>query len=435
MKKFGAQSLRTFLCQALSMLLGLACGVIVARYLGPTAKGAIALYGLIAGFLALAGNLGLGLANVHLVGSGQIIPGRAWANSLYLALLTGSLLAVLTIFLFPVLGIIVKRPVDMGLLGIVLCGVPLLLLLDYQINLLRGVGDLAGFNQAGLMRQAGRLLALGLLVVVFRSLDPSKNVASALWAANISIAMAVLWSGYRLAKKTALSLVPTWRGLKKSLSYGLKGQPGQIIQFFNYRLDLILLALFWTNREVGIYATAVFLAEMIWYIPAAVSTVLLPAVSSADSEARARDISLKAIRHTVFLSLAAAIVLALSAQWLITTLYGPSFAPSVRALQVLLFGVVMLAPAKLIVSHLAGVGKSQYVSYLALIGLGLTLLLDIILIPRFGIIGAAWASAVAYSCSGLLSLYWLKRHLMVEIIPSLILSKEDWQEYRELINL
>jgi O-antigen/teichoic acid export membrane protein len=190
-------------------------------------------------------------------------------------------------------------------------------------------------------------------------------VASALWAANISIAMAVLWSGYRLTKKTALSLVPTWRGLKKSLSYGLKGQPGQIIQFFNYRLDLILLALFWTNREVGIYATAVFLAEMIWYIPAAVSTVLLPAVSSADSEARARDISLKAIRHTVFLSLAAAIVLALSAQWLITTLYGPSFAPSVRALQVLLFGVVMLAPAKLIVSHLAGVGKSQYVSYLA----------------------------------------------------------------------
>jgi len=430
MKKFGALSLQTFLYQALGMLLGLGCGVIVARYLGPTAKGAIALYGLIAGFLALAGNLGLGLANVHLVGSGQIMPGRAWANSLYLAVLTGSLLAVLTIFLFPVLGIIVKRPVDMGLLGIVLCGLPLLLLLDYQINLLRGLGDLEGFNQAGLMRQAGRLAALGLLVAAFKGF-----VASALWAANISIFLAVLWSGYRIAKKIPLSLVPSWRGLKKSLSYGMKGQPGQIIQFFNYRLDLILLALFWTNREVGIYATAVFLAELIWYIPAAVSTVLLPAVSSADSEARARDISLKAIRHTVFLSLAAAVTLAVTAQWLIITLYGPSFAPAVRALQVLLFGVVMLAPAKLIVSHLAGVGKSQYVSYLALSGLGLTLLLDIVLIPRFGMIGAAWASAAAYSCSGLLSLYWLKRHLRVEIIPSLILNKEDWQEYRELINL
>lgn len=430
MKKFGALSLQTFLYQALSMLLGLGCGVIVARYLGPTAKGAIALYGLIAGFLALVGNLGLGLANVHLVGSGQIIPGRAWANSLYLAVLTGSLLAILTIFLFPVLGIIVKRPVDMGLLGIVLCGLPLLLLLDYQINLLRGLGDLEGFNQAGLIRQLGRLLALGLLVSALGGF-----VASALWAANISILLAVLWSGYRLAKKNPLSLVPSWRGLKQSLSYGMKGQPGQIIQFFNYRLDLILLALFWTNREVGIYATAVFLAELIWYIPATVSTVLLPAVSSADSEARARDISLKAIRHTVFLSLAAAVTLAVTAQWLITTLYGPSFAPAVRALQVLLFGVVMLAPAKLIVSHLAGVGKSQYVSYLALSGLGLTLLLDVILIPRFGMIGAAWASAAAYSCSGLLSLYWLKRHLMVEIIPSLILNKEDWQEYRELINL
>jgi O-antigen/teichoic acid export membrane protein len=430
MKKFGALSLQTFLYQALSMALGLGCGVVVARYLGPTAKGAIALYGLIAGFLALAGNLGLGLANVHLVGSGQINPGRAWANSLYLALLAGSLLAVLTIFLFPVLGIILKRPVDMGLLGIVLCGVPLLLLLDYQINLLRGLGDLAGFNQAGLLRQAGRLAALGLLVAALGGF-----VSSALWAANISIALAVLWSGYRLRKRTTLSLSPSWTGLKKSLSYGLKGQPGQIIQFFNYRLDLILLALFWTNREVGIYATAVFLAELIWYIPAAVSTVLLPAVSASESEVRAKTISLKAIRHTVFLSLAAALVLAALAQWLIAFLYGPAFTPAVRALQVLLFGVVMLSPAKLIVSHLAGVGKSQYVSYLALSGLGLTLLLDIILIPRYGMMGAAWASAAAYSCSGLLSLFWLKRHLNVGIVPSLILNKEDWQEYRELINL
>jgi len=430
MKKFGAQSLQTFLYQALSMVLGLVCGVIVARYLGPTAKGAIALYGLIAGFLALAGNLGLGLANVHLVGSGQITPGRAWANSIYLAALTGSLLAVLTVFLFPVVGIIVKRPVDMGLLGIVLCGVPLLLLLDYQINLLRGTGDLPGFNQSGLIRQAGRLAALGLLVAALKGF-----VASALWAANISILAAVLWSAFRLSKRTTLSLVPSWTGFKRSLSYGLKGQPGQIIQFFNYRLDLILLALFWTNREVGIYATAVFLAELIWYIPAAVSTVLLPAVSSSDSEARAKDISLKAIRHTVFLSLAAAVVLALSSRWLIAALYGPAFAPAVRALQVLLFGVVMLSPAKLIVSHLAGVGKSQYVSYLALSGLTLTLLLDLILIPRFGLMGAASASAAAYSCSGLLSLYWLKRHLKVEIVPSLIMSKEDWQEYRDLINL
>lgn len=430
MKKLGALSLQTFLYQAMSMVLGLGCGVIVARYLGPTAKGAIALYGLIAGFLSLAGNLGLGLANVHLVGSGQLKPDRAWANSIYMALLTGSLLAVLTVFLFPVLGILVKRPVDMGLLGIVLCGVPLLLLLDYQINLLRGLGDLEGFNQSGLLRQAGRLLALALLVAALGGF-----VASALWAVNLSLAVAVLWSGFRLKKKTVLSLVPSWVGLKRSLSYGLKGQPGQIIQFFNYRLDLILLALFWTNREVGIYATAVFLAEMIWYIPAAVSTVLLPAVSSADSEARAISISLKAIRHTVFLSLGAAIVLALSSQWLINSLYGPAFAPAVRALQVLLFGVVMLSPAKLIVSHLAGVGKSQYVSYLALSGLGLTLLLDILLIPRFGLLGAAWASAAAYSCSGLLSLFWLKRHLKAEIIPSLILNKEDWQEYRELINL
>jgi O-antigen/teichoic acid export membrane protein len=430
MRKFGTLSLQTFIYQALGLALGLLGGVIVARWLGPTAKGAIALYTIIAGFLSLAGNLGLGLANVHLTGSRQLDPGRAWANSLWFSLLAGSLLSVATVFLFPIVGIVIKRPIDMGLMGIALFGVPLLLMFDYQVNLLRGLSDIKGYNVSGFIRQAGRFLLLATLVAWLGG-----QVASALWSVNIALVLCLIWGAFRLRKSSRLSMLPSWKGFKQSLSYGLKGQLGQVVQFFNYRLDMILLAAFWTNREVGIYATAVFLAELIWQIPAAVSTVLLPAVSSSDSGDQAAVLSIRAIRHTMFWSLTAALMLGLAAEPLINLLYGQPFSGAVWPMRVLLLGIVLLSPAKLIVSHLAGVGKPQYVTYLALSGLGLTVFLDLILIPRFGIMGAAWASSSAYCCSGIISLVWLKRYMGSGIKYGLVLQKEDWQVYRQLIDL
>ncbi len=430
MKRFALLSLHAFLAQAGGLACGLASGVIIARTLGPAAKGAISVYTLIAGFLALAGNLGLGLANVHLVARGSYQARTAWANSLWVAVIVGGLLSVAAFFLAPLAGIALHRPVDMGLFAICLLSVPWLLWFDYQINLLRGLQDITGFNQVNLLRQACRLALLLLLVTVLHG-----GTGCALWSFNIALAAvcAVCWWKIRRTGNTGLG--PSWHQLKAAMAYGMKGQLGQFIQFFNYRLDIILLALFWSNREVGIYTTAVFAAELVWYIPAAVATVLLPKISSVTAAQQAVRLSSRAIRHTAFWSLSAAAVLAALARPLVTGLYGPGFAPAVPALWILLAGVVALAPGKIIVSHLAAIGKSQYVTYLALAGLGLTVTLDLLLIPRFGIPGAATASALAYGCSGLASLYWLKRETGLGIRNSLILHKDDWQEYRELIPL
>ena len=430
MKRFATLSMHTFLSQAAGLACGLASGVLIARLLGPAAKGAIAVYTLIAGFLALVGNLGLGLANVHLVARGEYPARTAWANSLWVAAAAGGALAVAAFFLAPLAGIALRRPVDMGLLAICLAAVPWLLWLDYQVNLLRGLQRIGWFNAINLARQAARLLLLALLVAAWHG-----GTVTALWSFNIALAAAGIARWLVIGRTGNTGLTPSWRQLKTAVAYGMKGQLGQLIQFFNYRLDIVLLALFWSNREVGIYTTAVFMAELVWYIPSAVATVLLPRISAVTAAGQAVHHSSRAIRHTAFWSLLAALALAALAHPLITGLYGPSFAPAVPALWILLTGIVALAPGKVIVSHLAATGKSQYVSYMALAGLGLTLALDLLLIPRFGINGAAAASALAYGCSGLASLYWLKRETGLGIRDSLLLQKDDWQEYRELIPL
>ncbi|MDI6740709.1 MAG: oligosaccharide flippase family protein, partial [Candidatus Edwardsbacteria bacterium] len=427
MKRFSALSLQTFAAQAAGLACGLASGVVIARTLGPSAKGAVAVYTLIAGFLALAGRLGLDMANVYLVAKGEIAPRRAWANSLAVSA-AGTILVIVVFFAAPMLGIVIQRPLDMGLLSIALVSVPLAVMFDLQLNLMQGMGDIGGSNRAGLARQMLRLAALALIVVALRG-----ATAGALWSVNAALIGANLWCLSALWRKGAAALIPGWPELKRALAYGLKSLPGQLIQFFNYRLDILLLAYFWTNREVGIYSVAVFMAELVWHIPQAMITVLMPRVSAAGSQRDGLAVTYRAIRHTVLWSVLCAAGLALAAPWLISRLYGSPFAPAVSALWILLAGVTALAPGKLAVVHLAGIGKPQYYTYMALAGIGLSIVFDLALIPRFGIAGAAAASAAAYGASGAMALYWLRARTNASLRQSLFMQRDDWRHYARLV--
>jgi O-antigen/teichoic acid export membrane protein len=362
------------------------------------------------------------------VARGTVEPRRAWANSLAVSAVAGTVLAAAVFFAAPVLGIIIRRPLDMGLLLIALVSVPLLVLFDLQLNLMQGMGDIRGSNRAGLARHGLRMTALLLLVVMFPG-----ATAGALWAAAIGLAGANLWCTLLLARRNAVSPVPSWADLRRSVGYGLKTLPGQLIQFLNYRLDILLLAYFWTNREVGVYSVAVFMSELVWYVPQAVITVLLPRVSAAAPGGDGLALTTRAIRHTVLWSAACAAALAVAAPAVIISLYGWQFADAVPALWILLVGITALAPGKLAVIHLAGIGKPQYYSYLALAGIGLSIVLDLALIPRFGIIGAAAASSAVYGLSGALSLYWLRSRTGADLRQSLIVRRGDWLVYARLV--
>jgi O-antigen/teichoic acid export membrane protein len=428
MKRSSAVTVQTFAAQLAGLVCGLASGVLIARFLGPAAKGAVAVYTLVAGALALAGNLGLGIANVHLVAKGEVTARQAWANSLAVAAGAGTVLAVAVFFAAPVLGIVVRRPLDMGLLSIALAAVPLLILFDLQLNLLQGMGDIRSSNRAGLARQALRLAALVPLVALLPG-----ATAGALWASNAALIAANLWCLSVLGRRRAVAWIPDWSSLVRSLGYGLTTLPGQLIQFFNYRLDILLLAYFWTNREVGVYSVAVFMAELVWYVPQAVITVLLPRVSATGADGGGLAFTSRAIRHTVLWSVLCALALAAAAPVIIPFLYGRPFADAVPALWILLIGIAALAPGKLAVAHLAATGKPQYYTYLALAGIGLSVVLDLALIPRYGIIGAAAASAMAYGVSGALALWWLRAWTGADLRQSLIVRKDDWKDYARLV--
>lgn len=422
------QSLWSISVQAAGMALGLGSGIVIARVLGPTAKGAITLYVMLAGAAATAGNLGLGAANVYLVGGGRLPAGSAWANSWWISWTVGIGLAVALFFAAPLAGLVLRQPVDMTLLATALAGVPLAILFDCQANLLRGLERVGRFNLLMMARHGSRLAGL-LALVAWLGL----GVPGAIWAVNLSLALASALAAVWIKRETALSFTPSITDLGVSLKYGLRAMPGQMLQFLNYRLDLFLLAAFWDNRQVGLYATAVFAAELVWHVPNGVNIALFPAVSAAKGAEGAAELSSRAMRHAVFWGFLLAAAMAAAAGPTVNLLYGSSFAPSAAALRILLIGSVAMVPAKLALNHLAGTGRPQYLSLAAVIGLAATVAFDLALIPRWGVTGAAWGSTFAYLLVAFAALFWMKRRGGVGLKESLFIRAADFGQYHRLL--
>ena len=110
-------------------------------------------------------------------------------------------------------------------------------------------------------------------------------------------------------------------------------------------------------------------------------------------------------------------------------LYSEAFCPAVEALQALLVGIVALSAGRVLSNDLAGRGRPILNAYGGMATVAVNIVLNIIWIPRFGIVGAAWASTVSYFVSFLLALVFYCRlsgnRWQLAIIP----QQGDWALY------
>jgi O-antigen/teichoic acid export membrane protein len=97
------------------------------------------------------------------------------------------------------------------------------------------------------------------------------------------------------------------------------------------------------------------------------------------------------------ITIVGAIGLALFGKLAIRIIFSNAFIDAYIPLLVLLPGVVLLGAGKVLVNDIAGRGYPHYNSITAGVSLIATIILDLILIPLTGVVGAAIASSVSYA--------------------------------------
>jgi len=166
---------------------------------------------------------------------------------------------------------------------------------------------------------------------------------------------------------------------------------------------------------VGVYAAAVKLSEIWYFLPTALATSLLPALLRS----RAQDAAAYAARQQQYYDVSAAaayvlsIPIALAAPWIVRLAYGGAFAAAGPILAVHIWASIFVFLGVARGQWLVNEGLQKFYLAATLAGAVVNVLLNLVLIPRWGGLGAAWATVASYALAA-----WLASYLHAAVRPT-----------------
>lgn len=365
--------------------------ILISRLLGPTEKGAFVALSTVPGMLAALGLLGLPSATNYFAGRGRSLRSLVSASILFTVVLSALLLTVVWINL-PRLESSVLRAAPDELLRVMLITVPFGMLASFGGTILYGRQAVRTYNLILVVQSAltfvGAVIFVGLLRLGVVGAVVS-NVAVTTFAA-----LAVM-AAIRHLNRTDRAGEPA--SLRELAAYGARLYPASVTGYFNYRADTYILQALSPRPgfALGLYSIAVTMAELVFYVPDAVSTILLPRVAGA-TQGDANQLVARVGRLTMGVTVVIAILLA-PAAFIGIHLVLPAYVESLPAFLAILPGVVTLSLAKVMTTFVSGRGRPGLVSIGAITALIVNVACNIVLIPRLGIVGASLSSVVSYS--------------------------------------
>lgn len=162
------------------------------------------------------------------------------------------------------------------------------------------------------------------------------------------------------------------------------------------RLDQIMLASMIGDAAVGQFSAALRLSEVWYFVPAAILSAAFPALLKrrAQSVIAYEQYVQSLYDAMAWLGLAVAVVVSFAAPWLVDRLYGSAYADAAHVLQVQTWAGITVAMSYVHGKWLLAEGLLRIGLMYTAVGCLVNLSLNLLLIPRFGAVGAAWSTLV-----------------------------------------
>jgi O-antigen/teichoic acid export membrane protein len=398
-------------------LLSLVLSVLLARTLGPEGRGVYATATLVALLAGSLGTLGFEMTNVVTLARSPSLAPAALSASLLVAAICGAA-GVLAVNASSAAGLLGN--LDGDLIALASAAIPALILTSLLQGMLSGLGFVTRTYGLSLLGTA-----LALLIVGGTTLLRPGDVKAAVGAFAAYSAVVSLFILTIVVRSTGAKLARPQAVLRTGSAFSLTSHAANVAHLLHLRVDIFLVNILLTSEDVGLYVLAQGLCEWIWLLPRAAGAVLFPSVASSEPQA-AIVRTARTSRFTLTVGGLAALALGVSAGFLIPLLFGRRFEGSLTPLRILLPGVWLGSTTGVLSAYLTGRGQPRYPLVNALASLSANVGLNLALIPRAGILGAAAASAMTYALSAAINVSFVNRLGPLPLRELLPIKREEY---------
>lgn len=228
----------------------------------------------------------------------------------------------------------------------------------------------------------------------------------------VKVKLSEVFMKYTLEKKLKKRIV------KDLFSYSWPLMFLSVVAFIFSWVDSFAIGYFKNVTDVGIYNAAVPLASLLIIVPSLFIQLFFPMITKEFSRNKIsliKDISKQVAKWIFLLNLPLLIIMILFPGAIINLFFGPEYLSAAWALRFLSIGTFFYSIFIISANLLSMAGRSKTVLFNILVSSIINLILNILLVPKYGISGAAFSTMITYIIWSFISLIQAKRS--VSIVP------------------
>ena len=376
-------------------------GVIVARILDPGLVGVWYILLMIPGYSEAFGRLKFDIASVYFLSKGKYKLGEVYFNLIITSLFSS--VVVVVIFFWQrdfILVRLFKNSLETySLIYLMFAYIPLCLMNMNYKYLFLAKEDVKGYNAMILISPIVTSL-LGIFLLLVFEIGVLALVISTL-AGGIA---GILYGLFRILQTDKIICHLNIKMIREFFKFSWKLYISGLVGHFQLYVSGILVAIYLLPSSVTFFRMGQQKALILSMVAAALGAFLYPLVAK-DSDGRAGEVTAKACRICFLVISLLAIVGALLIKPAVSILYGVDYLPQVLPFLIMLPGVIFYSSASILTSYFMGKGRTEIILKLSLIPLLLQVILCKLLIPVYGILGAAFAAAFSYFLIGMVNIF------------------------------
>lgn len=415
-KKFAFDVGVTFVASIITTILGFFLSILLARYLGPSDLG---VYRIASTFYMIAMLLcAIGIPPALIKYLAEYSDDKSKINQFTSSGIITSLLLGLffTVFFYFTSGLfaeIFKMPLLGDLIKILAFVFPFSLLNNVLFSFLNGLRMMKKYA-VGIIIQNVAMFIITVFLIYYGWGVTGAILGTVLSSIILSIILIILCRNY--FKLTFKSYKKTTNTLTR---FGFQILSTNAVNEINNQMDIILVGMFLTAAAVGYYSLAVGLSIFFYIIPLSVQKITYPAISEywrKNNRLAINKMMDKTMKYSTIILVFLGLLVGFFAKEIVIMLYGMDFIATVIPLQILLIGTVIRGSiAQPIGGSLMSIGRADLTFKITAFVMAINILLDIILIQSIGIIGAATATTVSLVLGAFLNLFFIVKHISINI--------------------